>query len=151
MWTGATHLDIAQHVVLDRGEGDGAEDIWQEGRGTRSVKQVRYRFRAPALGVPTEHGGQSLGGLEEVGGGDGIVLGGVDGDVNERLLEGVEVSASGGDHCYCCHDENYCRSDSIAGLGNRNESMKSERGGTGQFKKEGSVFKRRSTRLEEVG
>ena len=25
----ATHLDIAQHVVLDRGEGNGAEDIWQ--------------------------------------------------------------------------------------------------------------------------
>ncbi len=44
----------------------------------------------------TEHGGQSLSGLEELAGRDGIVLGGVHGDVDERFLEGVEESTSGG-------------------------------------------------------
>lgn len=44
----------------------------------------------------TEHGRQRLSGLEELGGGDGIVVGGVDWHVREGALEGVDNSTTGG-------------------------------------------------------
>lgn len=54
----------------------------------------------PHLGrrsISTKHGGQGLGGLEELGGGDGVAIGGVNWDGGEGRLEGVEVGASLGD------------------------------------------------------
>lgn len=45
----------------------------------------------------TEDGGQRLGGLEEVQGGNGILLVGVDGDVDEGLAESLDDGLAGGD------------------------------------------------------
>ena len=45
----------------------------------------------------TKDGRQGLGGLKELGCGDSIALLGIDGHLGKRSLEGIEVSASGGD------------------------------------------------------
>lgn len=47
--------------------------------------------------LDTKDAGQGLGGIEELGSGNGIVIVGVDGDVDEALLEGVDNGAAGGD------------------------------------------------------
>ena len=61
----------------------------------------------------TKDGGQGLGGIEELGGGNGIVLLGIDRDSGEGLLEGLDNSAAGGDD-RSRHDDNVfemsCRS-----------------------------------------
>lgn len=44
----------------------------------------------------TEEGGERLGGIEELAGVDGVVIGGVNGDVDEGLLDGVEEGHGGG-------------------------------------------------------
>jgi len=49
------------------------------------------------LDVFTEHGSQGLGRLEELGRGNGIAVGLVDGNGSEGLLEGIEVGTSFGD------------------------------------------------------
>ena len=50
-----------------------------------------------AAELDTKDAGQGLGGIEELGGGNGVVIVGVDGDVDEALLEGVDNGAAGGD------------------------------------------------------
>nr|POE94435.1 hercynylcysteine sulfoxide lyase [Quercus suber] len=67
-------LNVAGHVVLHRVERHRAQDV--------------------------EEPRQCLGGLEELGRGDGVVLGGVDGDAGEGPLAIVEVGASGGAFSY---------------------------------------------------
>lgn len=47
--------------------------------------------------VRTEHGGEGLCGIEEGRSLDGIVIFGIDGDVDKGLVEGIEEGASGGD------------------------------------------------------
>lgn len=54
--------------------------------------------------VLTKQGHKGLGGLEELGSGDGVVLGGIDRDIREGLLEGVEpgtVSGNGSHYERC--------------------------------------------------
>lgn len=48
-------------------------------------------------GGPTENSCQALGGVEELGGANGIVLVGVNGHVLEGGLEGLDNGAAGGD------------------------------------------------------
>jgi hypothetical protein len=62
-------LDVAKKIVLDGRKGHGAKGV--------------------------EDGGQGLGRIEELGGGNGIVLLGINRDIDERLLEGVEQSTTG--------------------------------------------------------
>ena len=87
--TAQTYLDIAKHIVLDGREGDGAQGICiLQSILVRVLKASQWRDC-------TKHGGQGLGSVEELGGGDGIVLVSVDGNVGEGLLEGVEKSTAG--------------------------------------------------------
>jgi len=61
------------------------------------VSNVVNSTSVAARSSSTEHGGQGLGGIEELGRGDGIAILGVDWDRGEGRLEGVEVGASFGD------------------------------------------------------
>jgi hypothetical protein len=63
-------LDIAENVVLDGRKGNGAKGI--------------------------KHGSKGLGRIEELGGGDGVGLLGIDRHSGEAGLEGVEQGATGG-------------------------------------------------------
>lgn len=45
--------------------------------------------------IRTKDSGQGLSGVEELGGSDSIVLLGVDGDIDERLLEGLDDGTTG--------------------------------------------------------
>lgn len=54
-------------------------------------------------GSSTEHGGQGLGSIEELGRGDGVAILGVDRNPRERALESVEVGTPGG-NLYGGHD-----------------------------------------------
>lgn len=75
---GGTHCDIAGNVTLDGLEGCAAQDI--------------------------EQAGQGLGGLEEFGGGDGVVFASIDGHVDEGAFAIVKVRSTRG----ICHWE-WCR------------------------------------------
>lgn len=87
MTSWSSYLDVASHVALDGLEGGRAQHICG-GRISGLVWPSGSRGR-------TEQGGQRLGGLEEVGRLDGVAIGSVDGDVDKRLLDGVEE----GGHC----------------------------------------------------
>lgn len=102
----ATYLDVADNVVLDRGEGDGAQRIcsatWQcqqEDKGVNGIPSSRcggaWAQEGGGEAGQTEDGSQRLGGIEELGGGDGILVVGIDGHVSEGLLEGVQQGAAG--------------------------------------------------------
>jgi hypothetical protein len=86
-----TDLDVAKHVRLDGGEGDGPENICS--KTSLSVWAMPFGCQCGKQG--TKHGGQTLGGLEELGCRDGIAVVGVDWHVNEGFLENVDIGASG--------------------------------------------------------
>ena len=92
------YLDVAEHVVLDGGKSDGAQGIY-----TAGILMVGrgLTIRAVAEDLCTEDGGQGLGGIEEFRCGDGIGVVGIDGDVDEGFLEGIEEGAAGGNGCHC--------------------------------------------------
>lgn len=54
------------------------------------------------LGLRTKDGYQRLGSIEELGRRDGIVLVGIDGDIDKRLPESLDDGAAGGD-CWTGH------------------------------------------------
>ena len=75
---GMAHLDVSGHVTLDRAKSCRAKHL--------------------------EESNQTLSGLQELGGSYSIVLAGIDGHIDEALLEGVEKGAISGD-LRGCHDE----------------------------------------------
>lgn len=77
-WVGSlgAHLDVAGHVILDWLEGYSAQDI--------------------------EKSSQALSSLEKVGRLDSFVIGLVNGDIDEALVERVEEGSAWGDcNCHC--------------------------------------------------
>jgi hypothetical protein len=57
---------------------------------------LAQRRDAKQPAILTEQCGQALGSLEELGGGDGIILSSVDGNVDEALVDGVEEGGHDG-------------------------------------------------------
>ena len=61
-----------------------------------AAKDNSHLFERAAGGL-TKDGDEGLGSLEELLGGDGIVLGSIHGYVDEGLLERIKIGTSGGD------------------------------------------------------
>jgi hypothetical protein len=57
---------------------------------------LAQRRDAKQPAILTEQCGQALGSLEELGGGDGVVLSSIDGNVDEALVDGVEEGGHDG-------------------------------------------------------
>lgn len=93
--TPGAYLDVAEHVGLDGGEGNGAENICFSLSEQSKSNDVALCCILRSSVSRTKDGYKRLGGLEEFGGSNGIVLVGVDGDIDERLFEGVDNSAAG--------------------------------------------------------
>jgi hypothetical protein len=57
---------------------------------------IRLALEVPntITAMPTKQCRQSLGGLEELGGGDCVIIGGINGDIIERPLDGIEPSSA---------------------------------------------------------
>lgn len=94
---GSTDLDVAQQIVLDRSESRRAKDIYQ-----RRVLVSKINYAGLSIVLLTKKAHQGLGGLEELSGRDGVVIGGVNWDVREGLLDGVEPGTSSGNLSHDC-------------------------------------------------
>lgn len=89
------HLDVSEHVRFDRGEGDGPEGIYRPTVGVSNEQSLAGMVEGQKKGPRrTKHSRQGLGSVEELRGRNGIVMLGIDGDVDERFAEGREQGGS---------------------------------------------------------